>query len=84
MQIHVKALTGTIITLSDVKPTNTIQEVLDMVQAADVLTPQQNIALNVLSTGVVHGGLRLVSQDTGFELHPNEWSAICWTASTTR
>ena len=71
MKIHVKALTGNIITL-DVSVSNTIQEVLDMVQAADVVTQRQNIALNILSTGVVHGGWRLVSEDTGLEYHSDE------------
>jgi hypothetical protein len=70
MQIRVKALTGNIITL-DVEPTNTIQDVLDMVQAADVVTPQQTIAINILMHGVVHGGLRLVS-DTGLEYQCSE------------
>ena len=72
MLIHVKSLTGNIITL-DVKPTITIQDVLDMVRAQDVVTQQQTITVNVLSTGVVHGGLRLVCQDTGLEHHPDEW-----------
>ena len=72
MLIHVKSLTGNIITL-DVKPTVTIQNVLDMVQAQDVVTQQQTIALNVLSTCVVHGGLRLVCEDTGLEYYSDEW-----------
>ena len=68
MQIQVKALTGNIITL-EVERTNTIPEILSMVQRAAVLTPQQTTAINILSTGVVHGGLRLVSQETGIEYH---------------
>jgi hypothetical protein len=68
MQIHVKALTGNIITL-EVERTNTIPEILSMVQRAEVLTPQQTIAINILFTGVVHGGLRLVSQGSGIEYH---------------
>ena len=30
-------------------------------------THDHTIAINILSTGVVHGGLRLVSEDTGIE-----------------
>ena len=71
MQIQVKALTGNIITLQ-VDIITSIAEILGMVQRAAVLTPQQTAAINILSTGVVHGGLRLVSQDTGLEHHPDE------------
>ena len=73
MLIHVKSLTGNIITL-DVKPDSAIiEDVLDMVQAQDVVMQQQAFAINVLSTGVVYGGLRLVCQDTGLEYYSDEW-----------